>query len=96
MLAGGPLESYARASVSQVLLLDCFKKGSHLSWRTQVMNLLYGYRASDKLPLSRSQSTMTEPDHTVAIHRAAPNGTVFRPTLWIHEKALRRRLVTHL
>jgi len=31
---------------------------------------------------------IAEADHAVAVQRAAPNRTVFRPTLWIHEEAL--------
>ncbi len=32
---------------------------------------------------------IAEPDHTVAVQRAAPNRAAFRPTLWIHEEALK-------
>jgi hypothetical protein len=52
------------------------------------MNLLCRSRISDKLPIPRSQMAIAEPDHTVAVQRAPPNRTVFRPTLWIHEEAL--------
>jgi len=31
---------------------------------------------------------MAEPDHTVALQRAAPDRTLIRPALWIHEKTL--------
>lgn len=35
---------------------------------------------------------MAEPDHAVAVERTAPNGTVLRPTLRIHEKSLQKAL----
>ena len=35
---------------------------------------------------------MAEPDHAVAVQRAAPDGTVFRPALRIHEQALEEAL----
>ena len=53
------------------------------------MHMLCGCRVSDKVPVSRSQSTMTEPNHTVAVQGAAPDRTVFGPALWSNKTALK-------
>jgi len=56
----------------QALFLHSFQEGADLSRRSQMVHPFRCGRLRDQAPVFGRQVTVAEPEHAIALHRAAP------------------------